>query len=460
MNRSRERTPGGLELRVAWLFVGLLGAVVHWPWTAAIMTVFAVPWLVGLLLLFRGRTLRRLSDALRAALATRAGAAGATVLTFTAVCTAIVVAPGAGVLLAVWMSAVLFLVALFRPANLAEQLAGWAVVAFVTGSALVAAEAVLRLPRVAAAVGTPIEIDRWWQRYDDLWLRNVLGLRSPYETLRKPPGVVRIAALGDSYTWGDKIASSDSTWPARLEEELRRKTQGTEIEVVNLGEKGFTTVNEAEMLRRLGWQFDPDIVLVQFYLNDVMPSGPNFERGYSGWIFPRAWILPERYRSGPAGRSALLHLAEGVLSARRHGDRTAQAAKWTEVYERRGPEWQAMAGALAEMGEAASKRGVPIVLVLFPDFIPGMAEAAELPFHSIHEQVREAAAAAGFRVLDLTDAFIRENPEMRAWWAAPYDAHPNAAAADLAGREIADFLLETLGPVVWGSTAPPGPQHP
>ena len=34
--------------------------------------------------------------------------------------------------------------------------------------------------------------------------------------------------------------------------------------------------------QRIGWQFDPDIIVVQFYLNDILPSGPDFERGYSG----------------------------------------------------------------------------------------------------------------------------------------------------------------------------------
>jgi lysophospholipase L1-like esterase len=370
------------------------------------------------------------------------------------------VSPGAGLLLTMLFTAGACLVGVWRgPDRLREQLAGWSLIVAMTGAGVLLAEAILRVDRVAAQIGTPIEIDTWWQRYDAIWERNVLAIRSPHETLRKEPGVVRIVALGDSFTWGDKIATSDSTWPAQLERDLRSAPGGREVEVINLGQKGYTTVNEAESLRRLGWQFDPDIVVVQFYLNDILPSGPNFERGYSGWIFPRSWILPERYKTGPAGRSALLHVVESVLSGRRHGDRVAQAARWTEVYQRRGPEWAALAGAIEEMGEAAAERNIPIVLMLFPDFIPGMS-AADLPFGAIHDQVVEVARAAGYSILDLTPHFLRANPDMRHWWATPYDTHPNAAAAALAAERLSAHLMDVIEPGVWNGSGIPERHDP
>ena len=60
------------------------------------------------------------------------------------------------------------------------------------------------------------------------------------------------------YFWGDHIASSDRTWPAQLERLLRARWDGAVVEVINLGQRGYTTVNEVEALDRLGWQADPD----------------------------------------------------------------------------------------------------------------------------------------------------------------------------------------------------------
>jgi hypothetical protein len=182
------------------------------------------------------------------------------------------------------------------------------------------------------------------------------------------------------------------------------------------------------------------MVLVQFYMNDILPSRPDFGRQYSTWLFPEARILPQRYRRGGLGRSALLHLIEGTLTGLRHGDRAARAGKWAELYRDRGAEWNAVADALTEMGRAAAERNVPIVLVLFPEFLPGLAADADLPFRSIHDQVTQAASAAGFSILDLTPYFLRDGGDLRRWWATPYDAHPNATANGLTARTVADLL--------------------
>jgi lysophospholipase L1-like esterase len=445
MPEIRDDVPGAAEVRAVWVAAGIAVMVLHLPLTAAILLAIGIPWVGMMLLLARRGTAIRLLGAWRGAMPARGAVFGTAGLLLAVFSVAIIVSPGAGVLLGLWIGAAASLVGVLRgPGALREQLLGWSVLALATGGALVLAEGVLRLDYVAERVGTPREVNLWWQRYDGLWERNVLGIRSPYETLRKAPGVLRVVAIGDSFTWGDKIASSDSTWPAQLEDNLQRRMAGTPVEVVNLGQKGFTTANGAEMLRRVGWQFEPDVVVVQFYLNDILPSGPNFERGYSGWIFPRAWVLPERYRRGPAGESALLDLIESALTARRHGDRTEQAARWTEVYQRRGPEWIALADALKEMGAAAAERDIPIVLMLFPDFIPDMEDGTDLPFRAIHEQVMEAAAEAGFAVFDLTSSFLRRGGDWRRWWAARYDAHPNAAASAAAAQDLADYLVERI----------------
>jgi lysophospholipase L1-like esterase len=48
-----------------------------------------------------------------------------------------------------------------------------------------------------------------------------------------------VIALGDSFTWGSKIASSDSTWPSLLEHLLTQPPEGKPTEVINMGQSGF-----------------------------------------------------------------------------------------------------------------------------------------------------------------------------------------------------------------------------
>jgi lysophospholipase L1-like esterase len=435
---ARLRVAGA---RAIWFAAGVLGLLLHRPWSTEVLLAIGTPWAVGTVLLAGEDTAARLRRAWREAISRSAGVFGAVGLGITMLVVVLAVAPGAAVLATLWLMVGLSIVGILQgSAALRSQLAGWSLLSLSVVLVLMGAEGVLTMRPVAERVGTPAEIDRWNERYDRLWDRNVLGIRSPYETVRKAAGVERIVVLGDSFTWGDKIASSDSTWPAQLEQQLRDGWPGRRIEVVNLGRNGFTTVNAAEMLRRLGWQFEPDLVLVQFYMNDILPSRPNFGRQYSAWLFPEARILPTRYRHGRLGRSALLHMVEGTLTGLRHGDRAARAGKWTELYRDRGAEWNALAEALTEMGRAAAERNVPIVLVLFPDFLPGVAADADPPFQSIHDQVATAARAAGFSILDLTPHYLREGGDLRRWWATPYDAHPNEAAARLAATSVADHL--------------------
>lgn len=438
---TSDTKPRVAEARAVWVAAGVLGIVLHRPWSPPILLVIGVPWVSGLLLLAGKGTASRLARVWREAVMSREGVFGAAGLMVVVFCAALVMGVGAGVLLGLWLGFGLSVIGIvLGPSTLRSQLAGWSLLSLAATLTLFGAEGFLSLRPVAARLGTPAEVERWHARYDRSWERNVLGIRSPYETVRKDSGVTRIVVIGDSFTWGDKIAVTDSTWPAQLEEQLRRQQPQAAIEVVNLAKNGFTTVNGAELLRRVGWQFDPDLVLVQFYMNDILPSEPEFVRHYSEWLFPRAWVLPQRYRRGRLGQSALLYVVEGALTAWRHGDRVAQAAKWTALYQQRGTEWNALAGALDEMGRAAAERHVPIVLVLFPDFIPGVRAEAAVPFRSIHDQVGQAASSAGFSILDLTAIYLREGNDLQHWWATPYDAHPNEAAARVAANGIAQHL--------------------
>lgn len=62
---------------------------------------------------------------------------------------------------------------------------------------------------------------------------------------------------------------------------------------------GYTTPNEAELLRRVGWQFDPDLVIVQFFVNDALLSSPNYGREGGAWLTPRLRLVPVRFARGP-----------------------------------------------------------------------------------------------------------------------------------------------------------------
>jgi lysophospholipase L1-like esterase len=304
-------------------------------------------------------------------------------------------------------------------------------------------ELLLRLPAVARQFGLPAERARQVERYDRLWERNIFGFRSRHETMARRPGVRRIIVLGDSFSWGLLVPHTDSTWPARLEREL-----GAGTEVVNMSRRGWTTANEAEFLRRLGWQFEPDLVIVQFYQNDAYESRPGlgFEEGR------RVYLLPRQFWRGYIQGSALSALVSrgvngilfGVLLRReenegRYGEGEAGYAQ--------------LRAALREMGDSARARRTPVLFVLFPDLAAGAWTGADHPSREIHARVAEQARAAGMDVLDLIPAFAAEGGDWKRWWASRYDSHPNEAGHAVAAAAVARHLRER--PLLAGAASGP-----
>src|SRR5262245_14298331 len=64
------------------------------------------------------------------------------------------------------------------------------------------------------------------------------GFRSQPAAAAKRPGVLRVACIGDSWTFGMNV-DQDQTYPARLETLLRQRAAG-EVEVMNFGVLGYS----------------------------------------------------------------------------------------------------------------------------------------------------------------------------------------------------------------------------
>lgn len=434
--RDAAPVPAALaDLRLGWSLVGVLlvmvlarGVSLRW------LLASWLPWLLGAAVLWHRERGVAAAVALAALPSARAARRALTVLGALAFLVAFVFSPSAALLLVVWGGAVVLSLAAAKASKLPQVLVNAAVLGVATAAAGGGAEAALRTRWLGWQLGTRQEKVAWEQRYDGLWKHNVFGFRSPYETVARRPGVKRVFALGDSYTWGDKIAEADSVWPARLEHALGEIYPGVGFEVINAGRNGWTTANEAELLRRLGWQFDPDLVVVQYTINDALPSAPDFRHLGDELLYPRLTLLPRRFAAGVVRGSAMLSVLEDKLSF------LASSREFSETYEAGSPGWRQLQEALRDMGDSSRARGTPVVFMIFPNLLPGEHTADNYPYAPIVAKVSAAARAAGLHVLDLTPVLAAQGGNWRRWWATPYDGHPNSAAHALAARALADYL--------------------
>jgi len=95
---------------------------------------------------------------------------------------------------------------------------------------------------------------------------NGKGLRGPEVDYKKPAGTRRILFVGDSFTLGYTV-DEEQIFLRRLERELLAR--GHQVQVLNGGTEGYSTDQELLWLQEEGLKFEPDIVVLAPYLNDI-----------------------------------------------------------------------------------------------------------------------------------------------------------------------------------------------
>ena len=152
-------------------------------------------------------------------------------------------------------------------------------------SAIVALEAYVRVswdPKRGTPgffISDPVRLEKLAPDYTG-WFAGVpvhinhLGFRDPREyALEKAPGTFRIVVLGDSVTFGHG-SIEEHTYPRLLETLLKERRPDVQWQVWNLGVPGYNTAQELAYLLEAGPAFQPDLVVVGFYDNDVMANRP------------------------------------------------------------------------------------------------------------------------------------------------------------------------------------------
>lgn len=130
----------------------------------------------------------------------------------------------------------------------------------------------------------------WWQSEGgETYIKiNSAGWRDREHAVRKPPGTLRVAILGDSYAEALQVPAESAFWSV-----AERKLQGCEmaggrnVEVINFGVSGFSTARELITLRSRVWQYSPDVVvLLLTTANDIRDNSKILSHDYAGLPLP------------------------------------------------------------------------------------------------------------------------------------------------------------------------------
>jgi len=255
----------------------------------------------------------------------------------------------------------------------------------------------------------------------------------------KPAQDFRIAVLGDSITMAS-IWRYEDRYTSLLETQLNADPPagGKAFQVLNFAVDGYRTIQEARRLERTAIQFDPDLVVLQYCLND--PGSSNT---------PTVW-----FQDPPV--PPLSHLFDLVLSrlrllhydARRTeyvpvvGPGQMEADYWYRLYEPDEKSWKTVVEGFQRIAACAKTRNAPVLLVIWPFFLEeGWLSGGSGAFH---DQVSKAGRAVGFEILDLIEAF-RDHSVFDLRERAGDIFHPNLKGHQMAAKAIESKVRSMMG---------------
>jgi lysophospholipase L1-like esterase len=278
---------------------------------------------------------------------------------------------------------------------------------------------------------------------------NADGLRGPETTVGKPPGVRRIAVLGDSIAFGYWVAEKDG-FPRQLEGLLAGRQPGSRVEVLDFGVPGYNLDQEIEVLRARALAFSPDVVVVAFCLNDLEGLF-SYELGLVQDRTTRSGSAWGRMRESLLRRSLFFSWIEYRLSELEARRRFVQAKNPLEgpLYaEAVSQQKAALESRLGVLRAIVQPRGIQALLVVFPTL---GRRLESYPYGELHRVVAEAAQGAGLGVLDLRDCYSAYDfRELRV-----DVVHPSPLGHRVAAHAIRDALC-ARGWLCAGGV-PPGP---
>lgn len=212
---------------------------------------------------------------------------------------------------------------------------------------------------------------------------NSEGLRDREFPLEKPTDRIRIAAVGDSTTLGWGVSLEES-YPKVLERLLNNGSQ--EIEVLNFGVGNYNTFQEYHKIQRDVLKYDPDLIILQFYIND--PEGIENPAFY--WLRQHSYVymfLWERM----AGAKNRLGQYDGKEYYR---------ALYTEQNRYRTQNRESLEGIAA----LCKENNITLYIMFIPELQTFDGELARLQAGFVTDVVEENM------LLDLTSDFCSYNP--------------------------------------------------
>jgi lysophospholipase L1-like esterase len=252
---------------------------------------------------------------------------------------------------------------------------------------------------------------------------NSHGHRDREYTVEKPADVYRIVILGDSTTFGWGVPEEQTVakiLERRLNEDPARRRR---FEVLNAGVGNYDTVQEYTHYLTFDRAFHPDLVVLEYFINDAEP-------------------VPQERHPSLIGHSYLWAFASSRFDRllRFTGSRPNWKEYYAGLYNDGRPGMQAAKKALADLAAATRADGASLLVTILP-------ELHEIdngyPFTQQEQKIKDVLAANQVPEMDLIEGLRGHGPES-SLWITPDDDHPNGKANSLIVDRMLPWVRDRL----------------
>ncbi len=280
---------------------------------------------------------------------------------------------------------------------------------------------------------------------------NAQGFRDDGEhAWTKPPGVIRILGLGDSFTFGWGVLLEE-TFLKKLEGHMRTLT-GLKIETINAGVPIWDLNHYYVYYREIGVRYAPDIVLLSYFFNDApdiyretLPADDRYQQGgkHTGGLFRFSYLFnfikslahnirrENRY-------TRFDHLSE--LEARR---KKMMKPNNDMVFDPGPDQTQAsteiITSLLEKIQSLTKGHGGQLVMM----YIPDVAQLHYPEWQHINRVLASITAELHIPFLDMTPVFESAS-DPRGFYFWPKDAHANPLGHEKMAEALTPLICQAL----------------
>ena len=227
----------------------------------------------------------------------------------------------------------------------------------------------------------------------------------------------------------------------------------TRVEVINASDPGTNTVQQLMILKDKGLQYQPDMILLIYNLNDIQFRPKLSQIKYDGLAVPvvqlRAREEVTKFSENKGIRGMIRKIEEHSAFTRflvprvghllRKGGLLSSiefswVAKLFEGFNEDNPGWLESKRALKEIAEISKRENMVFIVAIYPLLV----ELDNYKGKKAHGTIMNFCKTIQIFCVDLLGVF--ENTNAQSYWINFADAHPNA----IAHHRVAEFLLSDV----------------